>query len=143
MGPLITLGVILFIILVVVLSSIKIVNTGYLYVVERFGQFYKVLETGWHIIIPFVDYVRKNKIELNFNFLATEAKEYNIPLELNLGRVPLENEVENPGYPNSLFWDIATDVGNGVVVFTIAAAVHCRCNQTVSVIHRDRHRYQP
>lgn len=59
MGPLITLGVILFIILVVVLSSIKIVNTGYLYVVERFGQFYKVLEPGWHIIIPFVDYVRK------------------------------------------------------------------------------------
>ena len=59
MGALITLGVILFIILVVVLSSIKIVNTGYLYVVERFGQFYKVLEPGWHIIIPFVDYVRK------------------------------------------------------------------------------------
>ncbi len=55
----IILGVILFILLVVVLSSIKIVNTGYLYVVERFGQFYKVLEPGWHIIIPFVDYVRK------------------------------------------------------------------------------------
>lgn len=59
MTGLIILGVILFIILVVVLSSIKIVNTGYLYVVERFGQFYKVLEPGWHIIIPFVDYVRK------------------------------------------------------------------------------------
>lgn len=48
--------------------------------------------------------------------ICNKAKEYNIPLELNLGRVPLENEVENPGYPNSLFWDIATDVGNGVVV---------------------------
>ena len=59
MTGLIILGVILFIILVVVLSSIKIVNTGYLYVVERFGQFYKVLEPGWHLIIPFVDYVRK------------------------------------------------------------------------------------
>ena len=59
MAGLIILGVILFIILVVLLSSIKIVNTGYLYVVERFGQFYKVLEPGWHLIIPFVDYVRK------------------------------------------------------------------------------------
>ena len=59
MGALITLGVILFIILVVVLSSIKIVNNGYLYVVERFGQFYKVLEPGWHFMIPFVDFVRK------------------------------------------------------------------------------------
>ena len=38
MTGLIILGVILFIVLVVVLSSIKIVNTGYLYVVERFGQ---------------------------------------------------------------------------------------------------------
>ena len=59
MTGLIILGVILFIVLVVVLSSIKIVNTGYLYVVERFGQFYKVLEPGWHLIITFVDYVRK------------------------------------------------------------------------------------
>ncbi|MDD6796642.1 MAG: SPFH/Band 7/PHB domain protein [Clostridiaceae bacterium] len=44
---------------VLVLSSIKIVNTGYLYVVERFGQFSKVLEPGWHFLIPFVDFVRK------------------------------------------------------------------------------------
>lgn len=26
---------------------------------ERFGQFYKVLEPGWHITIPFVDFIRK------------------------------------------------------------------------------------
>ena len=26
---------------------------------ERFGQFDKVLEPGWHFIIPFVDFVRK------------------------------------------------------------------------------------
>lgn len=55
----IVLGVILLLILVIVLSSIKIVNTGYLYVVERFGQFDKVLEPGWHFIIPFVDFVRR------------------------------------------------------------------------------------
>jgi len=55
----IILGVILILILAVVISSIKIVNTGYLCVVERFGQFDKVLEPGWHFIIPFVDFVRK------------------------------------------------------------------------------------
>jgi regulator of protease activity HflC (stomatin/prohibitin superfamily) len=59
MGLMIVLGVILIFILAVVISSIKIVNTGYLYVVERFGQFDKVLEPGWHFIIPFVDYVRR------------------------------------------------------------------------------------
>ena len=55
----IILGIIVFIVLVVIISSVKIVNTGYLYVVERFGQFYKVLEPGWHFMIPFVDFVRK------------------------------------------------------------------------------------
>ena len=52
-------GIIVFLALVIVVSSIKIVNTGYLYVVERFGQFYKVLEPGWHFMIPFVDFVRR------------------------------------------------------------------------------------
>lgn len=55
----IILGVILILILGVIVSSIKIVNTGYLYVVERFGQFDKILEPGWHFIIPFVDFVRR------------------------------------------------------------------------------------
>lgn len=50
--------ILLFFILIILFSSIKIVNTGHLYVVERFGQFHKVLEPGWHIIIPFVDFVR-------------------------------------------------------------------------------------
>lgn len=59
MIPSIILGVLLLIVIAVILSSIKIVNTGYLYVVERFGQFNKVLEPGWHFIIPFVDFVRK------------------------------------------------------------------------------------
>lgn len=53
------LGVILLIVIIVMISSIRIVNTGYLCVVERFGQFDRVLEPGWHFIIPFVDYVRR------------------------------------------------------------------------------------
>ena len=50
------LSIVLFIIL---LSSIKVVNTGYLYVVERLGQFHRILEPGWHFVIPGVDFVRK------------------------------------------------------------------------------------
>lgn len=47
------------VILLILLMSIKIVNTGYQYVVERFGQYYKTLEPGWHMLIPFVDFVRR------------------------------------------------------------------------------------
>ena len=53
------LGIVLLLIFIVMISSIKIVNTGSLYIVERLGQYYKTLEPGWHLIIPFVDYVRK------------------------------------------------------------------------------------
>lgn len=49
----------LLVILIAILSSIKIVNTGYVYILERFGQFYKVLEPGWHFTIPFADFIRK------------------------------------------------------------------------------------
>ena len=59
MAGLFVVGVVLFIVLVVLLSSIKIVNTGYVYVVERLGQFHRILEPGWHFIIPGVDFVRK------------------------------------------------------------------------------------
>lgn len=55
----IILGFGILLVLVIILSSVKIVNTGYLYVVERFGQYYKTLEPGWHLLIPFIDFVRK------------------------------------------------------------------------------------
>ncbi|KZL89827.1 SPFH domain-containing protein [Clostridium magnum] len=50
---------ILVIIIAGVLSSIKVVNTGYVTLVERFGQFHRVLEPGWHFLIPFADFARK------------------------------------------------------------------------------------
>lgn len=59
MGMIIVSIILVLLILTVILSSIKIVNTGYLYVVERFGQFHRVLEPGWHVTIPFADFVRK------------------------------------------------------------------------------------
>ena len=52
-------GIVIVFIIITILSSIKIVNTGYLYVVERFGQYYKTLEPGWHFLIPFADFVRR------------------------------------------------------------------------------------
>ena len=51
--------IILVIVFIVLISSIKVVNTGYLYVVERLGQFHRILEPGWHFVIPGVDFVRK------------------------------------------------------------------------------------
>ena len=59
MSGLIVFGIVLLIIFIILLSSIKIVNTGEVYVVERLGQFNRILEPGWHFIIPGVDYVRK------------------------------------------------------------------------------------
>ncbi|ERI95601.1 SPFH/Band 7/PHB domain protein [Clostridiales bacterium oral taxon 876 str. F0540] len=59
MAGLLLTFVVLVIILILVISSIKIVNTGSLFVVERLGQFHRVLEPGWHFIIPFIDFVRK------------------------------------------------------------------------------------
>ncbi|MBR0574833.1 SPFH/Band 7/PHB domain protein [Proteiniclasticum sp. BAD-10] len=54
----IVFAVLAILILIIILTSIKVVNTGMVYILERFGQFYKVLEPGWHVMLPFVDYVR-------------------------------------------------------------------------------------
>ncbi|CAM2944795.1 SPFH domain-containing protein [Hathewaya histolytica] len=58
MGPIILIVILVFVGLTV-LSSIKVVNTGYVYIVERFGQYNRTLEPGWHTTIPFADFVRK------------------------------------------------------------------------------------
>jgi regulator of protease activity HflC (stomatin/prohibitin superfamily) len=65
--------VIFLILLILVFTSIKIVNTGSLYVVERLGQFHRVLEPGWHFVIPFIDFVRK-KISTKQQILDIEPQ---------------------------------------------------------------------
>ena len=65
--------IIALLVLVVILSSVKIVNTGYVYVVERLGQFYRVLQPGLHIILPFMDYVRK-RISMKQQILDIEPQ---------------------------------------------------------------------
>lgn len=59
MGNVAWLVIVLALVLVLLLLSIRVVNTGYVIVLERLGQFYKVLEPGWHLTIPFIDYPRK------------------------------------------------------------------------------------
>ena len=59
MPGMIFLVAVLVVLFMILLSSIKVVNTGYLYVVERLGQFHRILEPGWHFVIPGVDFVRK------------------------------------------------------------------------------------
>jgi regulator of protease activity HflC (stomatin/prohibitin superfamily) len=51
--------IILILIVAALVNSIKVVNTGYVFVLERLGQFHKILEPGWHFTIPFVDFVRR------------------------------------------------------------------------------------
>lgn len=69
----ILLLILLLLILIAVLASIKVVQTGYVYVIERLGQFYKVLEPGWHFVIPFVDYVRA-KVSIKQQILDIEPQ---------------------------------------------------------------------
>ncbi|NLM35290.1 MAG: SPFH/Band 7/PHB domain protein [Clostridiales bacterium] len=67
------IGAILVILFIAIVSSIKIVNTGYVYILERLGQFYKVLEPGWHFTIPFIDFV-KRKISTKQQILDIEPQ---------------------------------------------------------------------
>ncbi len=69
----IILLVILVLILISLISSIKVVNTGYVYILERFGQFYKTLEPGWHLTIPFADFVRR-KVSVKQQILDIEPQ---------------------------------------------------------------------
>jgi regulator of protease activity HflC (stomatin/prohibitin superfamily) len=55
----IVLIIIIVIVLIAVVSSIKVVNTGYVSIIERFGQYHRTLQPGWHFIIPFIDFLRR------------------------------------------------------------------------------------
>ncbi|HBT19096.1 MAG TPA: peptidase [Clostridiaceae bacterium] len=59
--------------LLILLTSIKVVNTGQVFVLERFGQYYKTLNPGWHVILPFVDYVRR-KISMKQQILDIQPQ---------------------------------------------------------------------
>lgn len=50
--------VLIFFVAVFLASSIKIVSQSDVFIIERLGKFHQTLESGFHIIIPFIDQVR-------------------------------------------------------------------------------------
>lgn len=56
---LIVVGIVVFIFLLIIISSIRIVTQTNKYVVERLGAFYKIWDTGLHMLLPFFDKVEK------------------------------------------------------------------------------------
>ena len=56
---LIIIGLIVFIVLLVVISNIKIVPQAHAYVIERLGAYYATWDTGLHVKIPFIDKISK------------------------------------------------------------------------------------
>ena len=65
--------VIVVLIVLVLISSIKVVSTGYLVVVERFGEYNRTLEPGWHIVVPIIEYVRK-RISMKITYIDIEPQ---------------------------------------------------------------------
>lgn len=65
--------IIIVLVLFFVLASVRVVSSGYLFVVERFGQYNRTLEPGWHFIIPFVDFVRR-KISMKIAYIDIEPQ---------------------------------------------------------------------
>lgn len=51
----IILSVLALLVIVLLSASIKIVRQSYAVIVERFGKYHKTLETGFHMVFPFID----------------------------------------------------------------------------------------
>ena len=49
---------VLFVVIVIALSSVKVVRQSEVRIVERFGKYYKTAEAGLNFILPFVDNIR-------------------------------------------------------------------------------------
>lgn len=79
--------ILLLIVVFAAISSIKVVNTGYVYVLERFGQFSKLLEPGWHLVIPFADFVRKK--------ISTKQQILDIPPQYVITKDNVKIEIDN------------------------------------------------
>lgn len=79
--------ILLLIVVFAAISSIKVVNTGYVYVLERFGQFSKILESGWHLVIPFADFVRKK--------ISTKQQILDIPPQYVITKDNVKIEIDN------------------------------------------------
>lgn len=79
--------IILLLIVFAVFLSVKIVNTGSVYVMERFGQYNRVLEPGWHLVIPFADFVRKK--------ISTKQQILDIPPQSVITKDNVKIQIDN------------------------------------------------
>ncbi|WP_218780389.1 SPFH domain-containing protein [Bacillus sp. EAC] len=59
-GPII-IGIIVLFVVLLLLSSIRIVRQSEVYLVERLGKFHRKLESGIHIVLPFIERVASKK----------------------------------------------------------------------------------
>ena len=102
---LIVLVIVLALVLFVVLSSVKVVNTGYLYVVERLGQFSRILEPGWHFIIPGIDFVRKK--------VSTKQQILDVPPQSVITKDNVKDAVYNiEDYKSGIVYSATTNIRN-------------------------------
>lgn len=69
----IIIGFLAILTVIILITSVKVVNTGEVYILERFGQYYKTLGPGWHLVIPFADYIRK-KISMKQQILDVQPQ---------------------------------------------------------------------
>ena len=60
MGPFIAIGILVFIVVVLIVSNVKIVPQSRAYVVERLGAYRETWQTGLHIKLPFFERVARN-----------------------------------------------------------------------------------
>jgi regulator of protease activity HflC (stomatin/prohibitin superfamily) len=56
---LVVIGIIIFVLLVIIISNVKIVPQAHAYVMERLGAYSTTWETGLHVKIPFIDRISK------------------------------------------------------------------------------------
>ena len=57
-GLYVLLAVVIFVVIVII-RSIRIVPQAYVFVVERLGAFHTAWQTGLHVMIPFIDKIKK------------------------------------------------------------------------------------
>lgn len=60
MGPAIAIGILVFVLVVLIISNVKIVPQSRAYVIERLGAYKDTWQTGLHLKIPFIERVARN-----------------------------------------------------------------------------------
>jgi regulator of protease activity HflC (stomatin/prohibitin superfamily) len=65
--------IIVIVVLGILISSVRVVSSGYLFVVERFGEYNRTLEPGWHLVIPIIDFVRR-RVSMKIGYIDIDPQ---------------------------------------------------------------------